>query len=386
MKYSIKTLCVTGNPDYKSHDSTGSVCAPIFLSSTFAHPSLGHSTGFDYSRTANPTREYVEQLAASLDGVRFGFAFSSGMAAISTLFAAMPKDAVVISSDDLYGGTIRLFSTLENRNGIKVIYTDTSDVNQLERALDEAKKHGSVFAVFIETPSNPTMLITDIRQTANLAHSYGAFLFADNTFLTPYFQQPIALGADLCVQSGTKFLSGHNDVLAGFLTTDNEDLAEKIRFTQNTTGAVLSPIDCYLVVRGIKTLALRMEASQSNAEKIAEFLSAHGKVSRVLYPGIESCAGFNLNKSQAKGSGAMMSFYVDCAQTAANVLERVKLIHFAESLGGVETLITYPFTQTHADLSEEDRIRKGITPELLRLSVGIEDADDLIRDLDSALF
>lgn len=384
--YSIKTLCVTGNPLYKPRDNTGCIMPPIYQSATFAHPALGKSTGFDYSRTQNPTREYVENLVASLDDAKYGFAFSTGMAAIATLFATLPESATVIASDDLYGGSIRLFNTVEKRNSIKVRYTDTSDLQNIKVQFEQAEKEGEkVYALFIETPSNPTMAVTDIKGCAELAHENGAFLFADNTFLSPYFQKPLSLGADLVLQSGTKYLSGHNDTLAGFITTSNEQFAKDLAFTTKTLGANLSPFDSYLIVRGIKTLALRMEASQANALKIAGFLKTQKNVVKVLYPGLAECEGYELNKKQASGSGAMMSFYVDGEERAGKVLEKLRLIHFAESLGGVDTLITYPLTQTHCDVPESDRERKGINGKLLRLSVGIEDADDLIADLEQAL-
>lgn len=384
--YSIKTLCVTGNPQYKPRDNTGCIMPPIYQSATFAHPALGRSTGFDYSRTQNPTREYVENLVASLDGAKYGFAFATGMAAISTLFAIIPSGATVIAGDDLYGGTIRLFNTVEKRNGLKIRYTDTSDLENIKNEFRAAKSSGEkVYALFIETPSNPTMAITDIRACADIAHENGAFLFTDNTFLTPYFQQPLPLGSDIIIQSGTKFLSGHNDTLAGFITTSDEKFAETLAFTTKTLGACLSPFDAFLIVRGIKTLALRMESSQANALKIADFLKSQKNVTKILYPGLSGSAGYELNKKQASGSGAMMSLYVDSDERAAKVLEKVSLIHFAESLGGTDTLITYPLTQTHSDVPEAERERKGINGKLLRLSIGIEDADDLIADLEQAL-
>jgi cystathionine gamma-synthase len=386
MNYTIRTTCVTGNPEYKPRDNTGCISIPIYQSATFAHPSLGQSTGYDYSRLQNPTREYVEQIVAALDHVKYGFAFSSGMAAITALFDIFDTNTYIISSDDLYGGSIRLFNSIEKRNGITLRYTNTSDLNTIEQGLNDIKnKDHHTTAVYIETPSNPTMLITDIRKTAELAHSYGALLIVDNTFLTPYFQQPLSLGADLVIQSGTKFLCGHNDTLAGFITTNRNDLAEKISFVIKTTGAGLSPFDSFLTARGIKTLAVRMEAQQKNAQEIAFWLTNHPNITKVLYPGLKDCPGYKLNKSQSTGNGSMMSFYVDTAERAAKVLSNVHLIRFAESLGGVDSLITYPLTQTHADVPEVDRLRKGITDKLLRLSVGLEDSKDLIADLAQAL-
>ncbi|HAH63075.1 MAG TPA: cystathionine gamma-synthase [Treponema sp.] len=386
MNYSIRTTCVAGNPEYKPRDNTGCISIPVYQSATFAHPSLGESTGYDYSRLENPTREYAEQAVAALDHVKYGFAFSSGMAAVTSVFDTFENGSSIISSDDLYGGSIRLFDSIEKRNGITLKYTDTSDIGNVEKALDDESRSGHhAAAVYIETPSNPTMLITDIRKTAELAHRHNAILIVDNTFLTPYFQQPFALGADIVIQSGTKFLCGHNDTLAGFITTDDDKLAEKIAFVSKTTGANLSPFDSFLAVRGIKTLAVRMEAQQKNAQEIVSWLSIHPDIKKVLYPGLTNHPGYEVNKSQATGSGSMMSFYVDTVERAERVLGRVKLIRFAESLGGVDSLITYPMTQTHADVPEEDRLRKGIDGKLLRLSVGIEDSHDLIADLAQAL-
>ncbi len=386
MSYSFRTTCVTGNPQYKPRDNTGCITVPIYQSATFAHPSLGVSTGFDYSRLENPTREYAEQVVASLDHAKYGFAFSSGMAAVTALFDAFDAGTTVISSDDLYGGSIRLFNTIEKSRNITLTYTDTSNLANVKKSFETAEKNGErVTAVYIETPSNPTMLITDIKKTAELAHEHHALLVVDNTFLTPYFQQPLSLGADIVVQSGTKFLCGHNDTLAGFLTTNNDELAERISFVVKTTGSGLAPFDSYLAVRGIKTLAVRMEAQQKTAQEIISWLSICPGVTKVLYPGIKDNSGYEINKSQATGFGSMMSFYVDTPERAEKILRSVKLIRFAESLGGVESLITYPLTQTHADVPEEDRKRKGITNTLLRLSVGLEDAQDLIADLAQAM-
>ena len=380
MSYSIKTRCIKGNPACRTHDSTGSVSVPIYQSATFAHPGLGQSTGFDYSRLQNPTREFAENLVASLDNASHGFAFSSGMAAVTALFDTFERGDHIAASDDLYGGSIRLFDNIEKRNGISVSYCDTSDNKNIEKLMTVQTK-----AVYIETPSNPTMIITDIRKAAETAHRHGALLIVDNTFLSPYFQQPLSLGADAVIQSGTKFLCGHNDTLAGFITTNNDALAEKIAFVLKTTGAGLAPFDSWLAIRGIKTLAVRMEAQQKTALQLALWLREQKKVTKVLYPGLKEHPGYEIQKSQTTGNGSMMSFYVDSAETAKQVLANVRLIRFAESLGGTESLITYPMTQTHADVPEADRIRKGITDTLLRLSVGLEDAADLTADLAQAL-
>ena len=374
------TLCVTGNPDYNSFDKTGAVAVPIYQSATFAHPELGQSTGFDYSRLKNPTRDYLEQLVASLDHAEFGFAFNCGMAAITALFDTFEPGTHIICSDDLYGGTERLFNTIGKKLGFKTTYTDTSDLKNIENAPTTDTK-----IIYIETPGNPLMKITDIKKTAEYAHTHRMILIVDNTFLTPYLQQPLSLGADVVVQSGTKYLCGHNDTLAGFVTTNNKQIAENLEFVTKTTGSALSPFDCYLAIRGIKTLAVRVERQCENAQKIVEALTQNKHVTKILYPGVKEFKGYEINKSQAKGSGSMISFYVDSVQTVEHVLKSVKIIHFAESLGGVDSLITYPKTQTHVDVPEEERNARGITDKLLRLSVGIENAEDLIKDITQAL-
>ncbi len=374
------TLCVTGNPDYNSFDKTGAVAVPIYQSATFAHPELGQSTGFDYSRLKNPTRDYLEQLVASLDHAEFGFAFNCGMAAITALFDTFEPGTHIICSDDLYGGTERLFNTIGKKLGFKTTYTDTSDLKNIENAATSDTK-----IIYIETPGNPLMKITDIKKTAEYAHAHGMILIVDNTFLTPYLQQPLSLGADVVVQSGTKYLCGHNDTLAGFVTTNNKQIAENLEFVTKTTGSALPPFDCYLAIRGIKTLAVRVERQCENAQKIVEALAQNKHVTKILYPGLKECKGYEINKSQAKGNGSMISFYVDSVRTVEHVLKSVKIIHFAESLGGVDSLITYPKTQTHVDVLEEERNARGITDKLLRLSVGIENAEDLIKDITQAL-
>jgi len=382
----IDTLCVTGKPDYESLDKTGAVALPIFQSATFAHPSLGQSTGYDYSRLRNPTRDYLEKLVASLDHAKYCSAYNCGLAAITALFDAIILDnsqgqkVHVICSDDLYGGTERFLNTIGKKLGFETTYTDTSKIENIQNSKKENTK-----IIFIKTPGNPLMKITDIALTAQYAHSIGALLVVDNTFLTPYLQQPLSLGADVVVQSGTKYLCGHNDTLAGFVTTNNEEIGEKLVTITKTTGSGLSPFDSFLIVRGIKTLAVRMEKHCSNALKIAQMLKNHRRVTKVLFPGLKESAGYSISQKQAKGSGGMISFYVDSVKTVERVLKNVKIIHFAESLGGVDTLITYPKTQTHVDVPEQELNKRGITDKLLRLSVGIENPDDLINDLIQAL-
>lgn len=356
----------------------GAVSFPIYQTATYAHPGVGKSTGFDYSRLQNPTRAQLEKLVAQLEGGTDAFALSSGMAAITLLFEIFkPGDHLVIDSD-LYGGSIRLFDHVSAKNGIIFTRANCSrdDIEPLLRP--ETK------AIYVETPTNPMMNVADIEKLSQIARKRKILLIVDNTFLSPYFQNPLALGADIVVHSGTKFLAGHNDTLAGFIVTNRADVQEKLRFLIKTTGAGLSPFDCWLVMRGIKTLALRMEAGQKNAFKIVEWLKKQKKVTKVIYPGLPEHSGYQIMRRQAKGFGSMVTFNVEDEAMAKKILGSVKLIKYAESLGGVETLITYPTTQTHADVPEELRLKNGITPATLRLSVGIENADDLIYDLEQA--
>ena len=382
----IDTICVRGRIDYEACDKTGAIALPIYQSATFAHPALGQSTGYDYSRLKNPTRDYLEKLVASLDHAEFGFAYNCGLAAITALFDAIilnEKEGErihVVCSDDLYGGTERFLNTIGKKLGFDTTYTDTTELENIRRASKQNTK-----IIFIETPGNPLMKITDIKKTAEYAHSIGAILIVDNTFLTPYLQQPILLGADVVVQSGTKFLCGHNDTLAGFVTTNDKNLAEKLEIITKTTGSALPPFDSYMIVRGIKTLSVRLDRQCENALKIVEALKENPRVKGILFPGLSESKGYEISKTQATGFGSMISFYVDSSETVARVLKNVKIIHFAESLGGIDTLITYPATQTHVDVPEEERNKRGITDTLLRLSVGIENADDLIEDLSQAL-
>ncbi len=380
MDYHRNTKCIHGNRQKNPVDNTGAVSFPIYQTATFAHPDVGSSTGYDYSRLQNPTREQLERVVASLENGHDAVAFSSGMAAMSTLMELFAPGDHILASDDLYGGTIRIFNHINTKNGIEVSFIDTSDL-----ALVEAGIRSNTKAIFIETPTNPMMNVTDLKAVSQIAKAHRLLLLADNTFLSPYFQNPIDLGADAVLHSGTKFLGGHNDTLAGFLVTANEELSERIRFILKTTGAGLAPFDSWLLLRGIKTLALRMECQQKNALAIAEWLGKQKKVPKVYYVGLPSHPGYAVNQKQSRGSGSMISFHVDTSETAVRILRKVQLIQYAESLGGVESLITYPMLQTHADVPEEEREAKGINSRLLRLSVGIEDLDDLIRDLAQAM-
>lgn len=362
-------------------DITGAISVPVYQTATFCHPGFGQSTGFDYSRSANPTRQVLEDGIADLDGGIRGFAYSSGMAAITNLLLLFKAGDRLIVTEDLYGGTFRLLDKVFAQYGLTAEYVDTSDLNAVEQAFNKENVQG----VLVETPTNPLLKIADIKGISSLAKEHGALTIVDNTFMTPYLQQPLKLGADITVYSATKYIAGHNDVVAGLVTVGNEDLAEKVYFLQNSTGAVLGPMDSWLVIRGMKTLGIRLERQQKNTHVIAEWLKNHKAVTKVFYPGLEFHPGHGIQKSQADGFGAMLSFELINHTLAEQVLNRVKIISFAESLGGVETLVTYPAFQTHADIPEAQRQKLGINDRLLRLSVGIEDDGDLISDLEQAL-
>jgi cystathionine gamma-synthase len=372
------TLCIHGSD--KKHDTTGAVSMPIYQSATFSHPGVGLSTGFDYSRTQNPTREYLESTIAKLENGRDAMAFSTGMAAVTALMELFCPGDHIIASDDLYGGSHRLFHHISMKNGLSFDFIDTSDVSRIASLIKSETK-----AVFVETPTNPMMQVTDLAAVSALCKKHGLLLIVDNTFLTPYFQKPLELGADIVVHSGTKYLGGHNDTLAGFLVVSDDALSERLRFIYKTTGACLSPFDSWLMIRGIKTLAVRLERQQESAQKIAQWLYSHKKIKTVYYAGLPSHPQYEISRKQTTGFGAMISFETDCRETALGILEHVKVIQYAESLGGVESLITYPMMQTHADIPKEEREAKGINDRLLRLSVGLESAADLIEDLRQAL-
>ncbi|WP_319205099.1 PLP-dependent aspartate aminotransferase family protein [uncultured Ilyobacter sp.] len=375
----IDTKVVHGFKGYDEH--TGAISYPIYQTATFRHPALNESTGYDYSRLQNPTREELENTVAGIEGAKAGFAFSTGLAAISTVLNIFSSGDHIIVSDDLYGGTYRLFEEVYNKYGISHSFIDTTEIKSVSDAIKVNTK-----AIFIETPSNPMMKVTDLSEIIKLAKANKALTIVDNTFLSPYFQNPILLGADIVVHSGTKFLGGHNDTLAGLVVLNDEEIIEKIRFLQNSIGGVLSPFDSWLILRGIKTLAIRMEKQQENAMKIAKWLKEQkDRVDEVYYVGLPEHKGHEISLKQARGFGAMISFTVKNVQAVEKILKSVKIITFAESLGGVESLITYPQTQTHASIPQEIRDRIGVTDKLLRLSVGIENAEDLIRDLDQAM-
>lgn len=381
MSRCIETNCIHLEEDEVDACKThfGSVSFPIYQTATFAHPAVGKSTGYDYSRLQNPTREQLEKVVANLEHGIGALALSSGMAAISLLFEIFKPGDHIIADSDLYGGSIRLFDNISRKNGLKITSLDFARDN-VEDYIDKNTR-----AIYLETPTNPMMNVHDIRAFAEIAKRHGLLLIVDNTFLSPYFQNPLDLGADIVVHSGTKYLGGHNDTIAGFLVAKREDILEQFRFIIKTTGAGLAPFDSWLVLRGIKTLALRMERAQENAIAIAKFLASDPNVTEVIYPGLPQHPGHETIKRQARGFGAMLTFKVSSKDIALSILEKVRLIQFAESLGGVETLITYPVTQTHADVPPEVLAKNGITDATLRLSVGVEKVDDLIEDLRSAL-
>lgn len=364
----------------KADPRTGALSTPIYQTASFRHPALGESTGYDYTRSGNPTRQALEEGLARLEGGAGACAFSSGLAAITTLLMLYKQGDHLIVVEDCYGGTYRLFEQVLSRFGLTASYVDATTLDAIGQALRPETK-----AVFIETPTNPLLRIVDLRALASFCRSNNLQLIVDNTFLTPYFQRPLELGADLVIHSGTKYLAGHNDLLCGVIVAKEPDLAAKVSFLQNATGAILSPSDSWLLIRSLKTLALRMEKHNANALAISRWLLEHPKVSRVFYPGLPLHNGHTIHESQASGYGGMVSFEVNDPALVPQILSHVQLIQFAESLGGVETLITFPSVQTHADIPAADRERLGISDRLLRLSVGIEDADDLIADLGQAL-
>lgn len=360
--------------------STGAVTIPIYQTSTYVQESLGKHKGYEYARTQNPTRMALEKNMAVLEGGVAGYCFASGMAATTAITQLLLKQGDhAICSDNVYGGTFRLFDKIVRHYGIDFTYVNTSNLRDIETAMRPNTK-----MVFVETPTNPIMAITDLKGAAEIAHSIDARLVVDNTFMSPYFQRPIEFGADIVVHSTTKYLNGHSDSVGGVAVLKRQDDAERLQFIQNAAGAILSPMDSWLVLRGIKTLPVRMEAHDMNGMAIAKYLAGHKQVEKIYYPGLPSHPGYELAKRQMSGFGAMIAFDLGSLEKAARFLGRVRLCSLAESLGGVETLISHPATMTHASVPVEHRNKIGITDGLVRISVGIEDLDDLIADLDNA--
>lgn len=358
----------------------GAITTPIYQSATFVHKGVEEESEYSYSRVQNPTRAALEERIAELEGGADAIAFTSGMAAETVMMNLFESSGHLIVSDDLYGGSIRLFRRVSMPSGIRFDFVDTSATDKVKSLIRPDTK-----AVYIETPSNPMMQVTDICAVAEIAHAAEALLIVDNTFLTPLFQRPLELGADIVVHSGTKYLGGHNDTLSGFLVTKTKELSEKLRFYGKTMGACLAPFDCFLIERGIKTLAIRLERQAATAEKIAYWLRKCSQVNKVYYIGFQNHPGFAVTSKQCSGYGAMISVEFDSPETAKKVLRNIKVFQYAESLGGVESLITYPMLQTHADIPEAERLARGINDRFLRISVGIENAEDLIEDLEQAL-
>lgn len=360
---------------------TGAVSMPIFQAVTYRHPEFGQSTGFAYSRLQNPTRQELERTMAILEGGIQGFAFSSGQAANMAVFSLLNPGEHIILSDDIYGGTFRIVGDVFGKYGITHTYVDMSDLEAVKAAIRPETK-----MFFLETPTNPLMKVADIQAVSEIAKSVGALLVVDNTFLTPYFQKPLELGADIVTHSSTKYLGGHNDTLSGIVVVkDNEEIAGKIFMHIKSHGSQLAPMDAWLVLRGLKTLAVRMDRHNENAKKVAEWLRAQPKVKKVYYVGFEDHKDYEITRKQTSGFGGMISFAVDSRDTVMKILKNVDMIMFAESLGGTETLITYPTTQTHEDTPKDVKDALGITDSFLRMSVGIEHVEDIIADLDRAM-
>ncbi len=376
-KFSTRAVHAGQKPD----PATGAVMTPVYLTSTYVQESPGVHKGFEYSRTQNPTRKALEENLAALESGEYGLCFSSGMAAISAVISALNSGDHVISGNDIYGGTYRVFTKVFERFGILFDFVDTTDPKEVLKKITPKTK-----LLWLETPTNPLLNITDISEVSKIAHEKNISVAVDNTFATPYLQEPLTLGADLVVHSSTKYIGGHSDVVGGAVITSDKSWHERLKFIQNSVGAVPGPMDSFLLLRGTKTLALRMERHCENALKIARFLSQHPKVLKVYYPGLESHKGHSLAKKQMRAFGGMISFELaDGFEAAKKMASQMKFFSLAESLGGVESLIGHPATMTHAAIPREERLKRGLTDGLIRLSVGIEDAEDLISDLDQAM-
>jgi cystathionine gamma-lyase len=378
MRFATRAIHVGQEPD----PATGATIVPIYQTSTYTQEAPGQHKGYEYSRTANPTRSALEECVASLEGADYGLAFASGLAATTATMSLLSPGDHVVAGDDLYGGTYRLFDkVLPRTGGLEFTYADTTDPRAVEEALRPETK-----LLWIETPTNPMLTLSDIQNLSEMAHERGAVVVVDNTFASPYFQNPLALGADIVVHSTTKYMGGHSDVIGGAVVTSNPDFYEGIKFYQNAAGAVPGPFDAWIVLRGLKTLAVRMRQHDENALAVAEFLQGHPEVETVNYPGLPSHPQHELAKRQMSGFSGMVSFTLrGGAEAAYAAMQKTKVFSFAESLGGVESLITHPATMTHAAIPREQREARGVTDGLMRLSVGIEDKEDLIADLDQAM-
>lgn len=373
----IESLLIHGGID--GDENTGAVNVPIYQTSTYKQPKFGVNKGYEYSRTGNPTREALEKLIAELEEGYAGFAFASGMAATTAVLSLFTTGDKILISNNVYGGTFRVLDKIFSNFGLKYGIVDTSNLKEIENSIDE-----SVRAIYIESPTNPLMDITDIQAVAWIARANDILTIVDNTFMTPYLQKPITLGADIVLHSGTKYLGGHSDTVSGLAVVNNEELAVKLHFIQNATGGVLPPFDSFLLIRGIKTLAVRMDRHNSNAKEVAEFLKSRKEVHKVYYPGFEDHPGHKVQSKQAKGYGGMISFVLKEGYDYKAFIEALELVTFGESLGGVESLICHPASMTHASIPYELRQKVGIVDNLVRLSVGIENAEDIIEDIKNA--
>ncbi len=374
----LATKLIHGGPSVDPQ--TGALGVPIYQISTYQQTSVDHFRKYDYARGDNPTREALEETIATLEGGTRCLAFSSGMAAISTtLMIFSPGDHLVVC-DDVYGGAYRVLSTIFSRMGISSTFVDATDLAAIEAAIRPETR-----GIYLETPSNPLLKITDLRGAVEIARRHGIITLVDNTFMTPYLQRPLDLGCDIVLHSGTKFLNGHSDVICGFAVVKDQELGDRIRYIQNAFGTGLGPQDSFLTLRGVKTLKVRMEESQTNTGRIVAWLKTHKRVTAIHYPGLPEHPGYAIHAAQADGPGAVFSFELDTFETTKRLLEGSKLAAFAVSLGGVESIISYPARMSHASVPPEERLRKGITDTLVRLSVGLEDPDDLIADLESAM-
>jgi cystathionine gamma-lyase/cystathionine beta-lyase/cystathionine gamma-lyase/homocysteine desulfhydrase len=374
----FSTICLHAGQE--PDPSTGAIITPIYQTSTYVQEELGRHKGFEYGRTQNPTRLALERNLAAIEGGKTAFAFASGMAAIGAIATMLQAGDHVIVTDNVYGGTFRLFERVFTRYRMTFSYVDTSRLDEIERAVTDSTR-----MLFVETPSNPILTLTDLRAAADLAHRHGLRLVVDNTFASPYLQRPIELGADIVTHSTTKYLNGHSDSVGGITIATRDEDGEWLKFVQNAEGAILSPFDSWLVLRGTKTLPLRMQRHNTNGMALAEFLASHRKVRHVYYPGLPSHPQYELAKRQMRGFGGMVSFELGSLEAARRVLNGVRLLSLAESLGGVETLISHPATMTHASVPAERRAALGITDGLVRISVGLEDIEDLKEDLSQAL-
>ena len=376
MKFASIAIHAGQEPD----SATGAVTVPIYQTSTYAQDGLGKHKGFEYARTQNPTRLAVERNLAALEGGKAGFAFASGMAATNAVMTLLAAGDHVIVSDSTYGGTFRLFDKVLKNFGLDFSYVDTREAQNVEEAIRPNTR-----MVFVETPTNPVMSLTDLRAVSEITGRRGIRLVVDNTFMSPFFQRPLELGADIVVHSTTKYLNGHSDSIGGVAILNDEQDIARMAFIQNAAGAILSPMDSWLVLRGTKTLPVRMRQHDQNGRVVAQFLIEHPKVQKVYYPGLKSHPQYELARKQMSGFGGMISFETGSLENASRVLEGVRLCTLGESLGGVESLISHPATMTHASVPESERNRLGITEGLVRISVGIEDVEDIIADLDAAL-